>query len=333
MRRRDFIAGLSATAAWPLAARAQQRDQKRRVGILWPLAQDDPFGKVLYAAFLQALAELGWTESKLHIDVRWGPVTAEQAHVFAKELIAQRPDVLTTGTVLLTRVLQQETKTIPIVMHGAGDPLAMGLVRSLARPEGNTTGVTEIFTSLSGKWLEMLREAKPSLARVGLIFDVEKVETGAGKHPFEEGAEQAGAQYGIKTMRMPVRDADEIARTVTAFADEPNGGLIVLPPPLLASERQVLNRLAVQYRLPVCYQERAFVVEGGLLSYGADILDLFRRHGGPDYVDRILRGAKPGDLPIQFPTRFQLVVNLKTAKAMGLRLSESFLIQANEVIE
>jgi putative ABC transport system substrate-binding protein len=328
MRRREFIAGLSgATVTVP--GRAQQPAAMRKLGILWPHNENDPTTKVWYSAFILGLAELGWTEGRnLRIDVRWNPRTVELAQMFAKELIDLRPDILVTGTPRLTRALQQETQSIPIVLVGAGDPLALGLVKSLSRPEGNTTGITDIFPSISGKWLELLRECVPGLARVALIFNPIILTSST---PYD-AAVQAGAKYGVHVTKNPVRNADEIERTVTAFAAEPGGGLIVLPPALLGPERQLLNRLAVQHRLPVIYQDRSFAVEGGLLSYGADMVDM-HRHGAPPYVDRILRGAKPGDLPVQFPTKFTLVVNLKTAKAMGLTISEQFLNLADEVIE
>jgi putative tryptophan/tyrosine transport system substrate-binding protein len=331
MNRREFIAGLGGSAARPVVVRAQQRDRVRRLGILWPGAVNDSVSNIWHNAFVQGLSELGWIEGRnLHIDVRWHPRDAGEARAFARELIDLHPDVLVTGTVLLVRVLQQETHIIPIVMNGAGDPVVSGLVKSLSRPEGNTTGVTDIWTSLSGRWLELLREAMPSLARIALVFNPDR--SGNGRHPFEEAAEQAGVQYGVKTTRMLVRNVDEIESAIPAFAAEPNGGLMVLPPPPVASERETINRLAIRYRLPVSYQDPNFVKEGGLLSYGADFLDM-SRHDVPAYADRILRGAKPGDLPVQFPSKFRLVVNLKTAKAMGLTIPESFLVRADEVIE
>jgi putative tryptophan/tyrosine transport system substrate-binding protein len=329
MRRREFIAGLGSAAAWSMAADAQQAEM-RRLGILWPHNENDSTTKAWYSAFKLGLAEIGWAEGRnLRVDVRWNPRTIEAAETMARELIDLRPEALATGTPRLTRVLQQQTQTIPIVMTGAGDPLAVGLVKSLSRPEGNTTGVTDIFPSIAGKWLELLRECVPSLTRVGLIYNPDILTYST---PYE-AAVQAGAKLGVQVSKTPFRNADEIERAVTAFAAEPGGGLIVLPSAPLPPERQVLNRLAVHYRLPIIYQDRSFAVEGGLLSYGADMVEMMR-HDAPPYVDRILRGAKPGDLPIQFPTKFQLVVNLKTAKAMGLTIPESFLnLQADEVLE
>jgi putative tryptophan/tyrosine transport system substrate-binding protein len=233
-----------------------------------------------------------------------------------------------TATVKPVQALQQQTRTIPIVLVAAGDPLASGLVKSLSRPEGNTTGITDIFPSIVGKWLELLRECVPGLARAALVFNPDTSDIIGQMEPL---AVQAGAQYGVKTIKTPVRNADEIERAIAAFAVEADGGLIVVPPPFLLPERQLLNRLAIQYRLPIIYQNSVFAVEGGLLSYGADMIDVYRR--GPFYVDRILRGTKPGDLPVQFPTKFQLVVNLKTAKAMGLTIPEPILLRADEIIE
>jgi putative tryptophan/tyrosine transport system substrate-binding protein len=328
MKRREFVAGLACTAVTAPAG-AQQPAEMRRLGILWPHNENDPTTKEWYSALITGLAELGWTEGRnLRIDVRWNPRAAEQAQAFAKELVDLRPDVLVTGTARLVRAVQMETRTIPIVLVGAGDPLALGLVKSLSRPEGNTTGITDIFPSISSKWLEIIRELVPGLTKVALIFNPSRL---VASSPFD-AATQAGAKYGVQVVKIPVQNVEDIERAVSAFA-EPGGGLIVLPPPLLPPEREVLNRVAVHYRLPVIYQDRSFAVEGGLLSYGADMLDM-HRHGAPPYVDRILRGTKPGDLPVQFPAKFQLVVNLKTAKAMGLTIPELFLnLQADEVIE
>jgi putative tryptophan/tyrosine transport system substrate-binding protein len=330
VRRREFIVGLGSAAACPLTTYGQQAGVIRRLGILWPHDENDPTTKAWLSAFRLGLAELGWREgANLQVDVRSNPRTIETAETLAKELIDLRPEVLATGTPRLTRVLQQQTQKIPIVIVGAGDPLAVGLVKSLSRPEANTTGVTDIFPTIAGKWLELLRECAPELTRVGLVFNPNILTSSI---PYE-AAVQAAAKLGVQVSKAPFRNADEIERAVTALATEPGGGLIVLPPAPLPPERQLLNRLAVRHRLPIIYQDRSFAVEGGLLSYGADMVEMHRRDA-PPYVDRILRGAKPGDLPIQFPTKFQLVVNLKTAKAMGLTITESFLnLQADEVLE
>jgi putative tryptophan/tyrosine transport system substrate-binding protein len=330
MRRREFIAGLGGAVAWSIAAWAQQDQPMRRLGILWPFAENDPLRRGWTAAFAEGLHELGWTEGhNLRIDTRWNPGTAEQARMVAKELVDLRPDVLVTGTGRLVRVVQQETHVIPIVLAGAGDPLALGLVKSIAHPEGNTTGITDIFPSNAGKWLELLKQSAPGLTQVALIWNPDSL---SSIEYFDTPMAQAASQYGIKSVSVPVSNAGEIENAIATFASAPDGGLIIAPPSFSSVEREVINRLAVRYRLPVIYQDRSFAIEGGLLSYGADFIDIFR-HGAPPYVDRILRGARPGDLSVQFPTKFTLVVNLKTAKAMSLLIPESFLLRAEEVIE
>jgi putative ABC transport system substrate-binding protein len=226
------------------------------------------------------------------------------------------------------RALQEQTRTIPIVMTGAGDPLAQGLVASLSRPEGNTTGVTDIFPSIAGKWIELLKACAPNVARVALIFNPDTIDPVFLKTT-EAAAIDAGAQSGVRAVKMPVRNVAEIERAIPDFAAEPNGGLIMVPP--LPPGREAINRLALRHRLPTVYQDRTYAAEGGLLSYGADMIEVYRT--GAFYVDRILRGAKPGDLPVQFPTKFIFVVNLKTAKAIGLDVSPSVLLRADEVIE
>jgi putative ABC transport system substrate-binding protein len=315
MRRREFIAGLFGAAALPTATRAQQ--PMRRIGILWPMDEGEPVRKLWHAAFVQGLAELGWMEGRnLRIDVRWNPRTTDQMWMAAKELVDLQPDILVSSTGRLTRAIQQHTRTMPIVFVGAGDPLASGIVTSLSRPEGNTTGVTDIFPSIAGKWLELLKLCVPHLGRVALIFNPDSVNS-IFLDSIEEAAVKAGAQYGVEPIKASFRNADEMQRAITAFAAQPAGGLIIVPPPPTDTERELINRLAIRYRMPAIYQDKSFAVEGGLLSYGADMIDMFR-HGGPPYVDHILRGMKPGDLPVQFPTKFILTVNLKTAKATGL---------------
>ncbi len=328
MKRREFIT-LVGAATWPLAARAQQ---PRRIGFLWPQDETDPVGKSWFTAVVMGLAELGWTEgSNLRIDVRWNPKTPEQTRMFVDELINLKPDILVTGTVRLTVAIQQQTQTIPIVFLGAGDPLAQGIVPSLSHPGGNTTGVTDLFAELGGKWLELLRECVPGLTRVGVVFNPAASNNNPRAGPRGYVAE-AASKSGITTVEIPVRDTEEIEKAIPAFAAVPGGGLIVAPPPLFGPQRKLLNGLAIRYQLPVMYQDRSFVAEGGLMSYGADLLYM-DRHDGPPYIDRILRGAKPGDLPVQFPTKLTLSVNLITAKAMGLKIPESFLLRADEQIE
>jgi putative tryptophan/tyrosine transport system substrate-binding protein len=261
VKRRTFISGLGSAAAWSMAAHAQQSDRIRRIGILWPQAESDPVRMAWDAGLRRGLAELGWVEGQnLRIDVRWDPATSEQARMLAKELIDLRPEVLLTATTRVTRAVQEETQTIPIVIMGAGDPQASGLVKSLSHPEGNTTGATDYFPSLAGKWMEILKDCVPGLARVALISNPDRgIPTNA------EPALRAGIRYSVKTVEASVRNAEELKRIIETFAAEPDGGLLILPPPFLASERQLINGLAVQYRLPVIYQDRAYAVEGGLL--------------------------------------------------------------------
>jgi putative tryptophan/tyrosine transport system substrate-binding protein len=335
VRRRDFITLLGgAAAAWPVAARAQQGERMRRIGCLWAFDQADPLGASWADAFMQGLAERGWTEGRnLRVDARWNPRTAEQTESAANELIALKPDVLVAVSPRLVRVLQQKTKTIPIVFVGAGDPLTNGLVPSLSHPGGNATGVTDLFYSIAGKWLELLRECVPGLSRVAVVYAADTVNGGVAGRPFTAiAAAEAGTQYGVTVTDMPVGNLEDIERAIPAFAAEPNGGLIVLQPPLPAPRRKLINALAIRYLLPVTYGDRSFAAEGGLLSYGADFLYMFRSDG-PPYVDRILRGEKPGDLPVQFPTKFILSVNLTTARAIGLKLPESLLARADELLE
>jgi putative ABC transport system substrate-binding protein len=333
MRRRDFIKLLGGTAAaWPIAARAQG-ERMRRIGWLWPFDDNDPAGRLWMAAFKQGLGELGWVEDRnLRIDVRWNPKSPEQTRTSIKELIALQPDVLLALIPRLVLAVQQQTKTIPIVFVGAGDPLQNGIVSNLAHPGGNTTGVTDIFPSIAGKWLELLQQCMPSLARVALLRDASLIVNPARPGSTAGIALAAAREAGLDAVEMPVRNADEIARSIAAFAAEPNGGLVVLPPPFPGPERRLIDGLAIRYGLPVIYQDRSMAVEGGLLAYGTDIVHMFG-HDAPPYVDRILRGAKPGDLPVQFPTKFVLTVNVTTAKAMGLTIPESLLARADEVIE
>jgi putative ABC transport system substrate-binding protein len=296
------------------------------------MEENDPVRKFWAAGVIEGLAKLGWSQGRnLRLEARWNPRTPEQVQLDAKALVDPRPDVLVASTVRLVRALQEQTRTIPIVMIGAGDPLASGLVTSLARPEGNTTGVTDIFPSIAGKWLELLKACAPDLARVALIFNPDTANPVFVK-TIKAATIDAGAQSGVRAVKMPVRDVAEIERAIPDFAAEPNGGLIIVPPQPSGPEREAINRLAVRHHLPSVYQDRSQVAEGGLLSYGADMVEMYRTDG-PFYVDRILRGAKPGDLPVQFPTKFIFVVNLKTANAMGLNVPPSILLRADEVIE
>jgi putative ABC transport system substrate-binding protein len=305
----------------------------RRIGFLWNLDPNDPVGKSWVAALMQGLAGLGWVEGRsLRVDVRWDPRTPEQTRTFGQELIALHPDVLVTGTPRLTLALQQMTKTIPIVFVGAGDPLAQGIITSAAHPGGNTTGVTDLLPGLGSKWLELLKECMPSLSRVALIHNADLANPNPGANRSAISAAEAGAQYGVMVSETLVRNPDEIERAISAFAATSGGGLIVLPPPLPGPDRKLVNGLAIRHGLPVLYQDRSFAVDGGLLAYGTDMIYMFG-HDAPPYIDRILRGEKPGDLPVQYPTKFILTVNLTTAKAMGLKIPESFLLRAAELVE
>jgi len=328
MRRRDFIAGLGGAVAWPLVARAQQPNRVRRIGVLTAGDEDDKASKAFRSGFTQGLEALGWTDGRnVRIDFRWAGNNLDRIRMFAKELIDLRPDVIVVASTVATRAVQQQTRTIPIIMSGVGDPVASGLVGSISRPEGNTTGVINTFPSLGGKWLELLKEAVPRLARVGFVFN-----PGIYFGTYFASVEATAAQHAVTAVRIPVRNSTEIERVIEAFAAEPNGGLI-LPPPtfVVGADRELLNRLTVRHRLPTIEMARLSAAEGGLISYGPVFAEQYRLSAS--YVDRILRGAKPSELPVQFPTKFELVINLKTAKAIGLTIPESFLLRADEVIE
>jgi putative tryptophan/tyrosine transport system substrate-binding protein len=335
VRRREFITLLGGVAAgWPLAVRAQERERMRRIGVLLPQDETDQAVRPWMAALKRGLADLGWVEGRnLRVDVRWNPKTSEQTRMFIDELIALQPDVLVTGVARLVLAVQERTKTIPIVFIGAGDPLARGLVSSISHPGGNTTGVTDLLPGLGGKWLELLKECMPTLTRVALIQNSALALPGplTGNTNYLSATE-AGPHYGVTVTFAPVANLDDIETKVRAFTADPGGGLIVLPPPLPDAQRRLLNGLAIRYGLPALYQERSFAVEGGLLAYGTDFLNMFG-HDAPPYINKILRGVKPGELPVQFPTKFILTVNTTTARAMGLKIPESFLARADELIE
>jgi putative tryptophan/tyrosine transport system substrate-binding protein len=332
MRRRELITFLGGAAAWPLAARAQQNGRTRRIGVLTYGAEGDPVQKANLAALREGVAKLGWTEGRnLRIDVRFAAGDLGRIYAYAGELVSLAPDVIVVSAATVgTRAVQQATQTIPIVFLGGGDPVVNGVVRSIARPEGNTTGFSSIENSIAGKWLELLKEAMPHLTRMALIFNSELLSTGAGP-AYISLIEAAAPALSVQTIRTPFRDGIDIVRAIDAFAAEPNGGLIVLPPPPNGANLETILRLAAQHRQPAIYTNRESADAGGLISYGPNVADRFRRAAG--YVDRLLRGAKVSDLPVQFPTKFELVVNLKTAKAIGLTIPEAFLLRADELIE
>jgi putative ABC transport system substrate-binding protein len=329
MKRREFIALLGGAAAtWPLAARAQQTERVRRICVLMSTAVDDPQDQARLAAFAQGLQELGWTIGRnLRIDYRWGASSPDNTRKYAAELAALAPDVmLTSGTIALAAV-QQISHTIPVVFVNLIDPVSGGFVESLARPGGNATGFLLFEYGISGKWLELLKEIAPRVTRVAVLRDPTQVSGGG-----QLGAIQSAAsQLGVEFRPVGVRDAKEIERGITDFARGSNGGLIVTAGTQAREHRELIIGLAARYRLPVVYFNRLFVEAGGLISYGADTIDPLRR--AANYVDRILEGEKPADLPVQAPTKFELVINLKTARALGLDVPATVLARADEVIE
>jgi putative ABC transport system substrate-binding protein len=328
LKRREFITLLGSAVAWPLAARAQQPERMRRIGALMNVAADDPVGQARIAAFLQGLQELGWTVGgNVRIDYYWPAGNADRTRGYAAELAALAPDViLTTGSATVGPLLQA-TRAVPIVFVTAVDPVGAGFVASLARPGGNVTGFLAFEYGISAKWLELLKEIAPRVTRAAVIRDP-AIAAGAG----QLGAIQSVApSFGVELSPVNVRDATEIERDVAAFARAPNGGLIVTPSALTLNHRVQIITLAAQHKLPAVYSDRHWVTGGGLISYGPDRVDQYRR--AASYVDRILKGEKPADLPVQAPTRYELVINLKTAKALGLDVPPMLLARADEVIE
>jgi putative ABC transport system substrate-binding protein len=329
MQRRNFIIGIVCSAAiCPLAARAQISDRMRRIGVLMALAADDPEGQARLVAFVQGLQESGWTDGRnVRVDTRWAAGDADRFRRYAAELIALAPDVILASGGTGTGALLQATRTVPIVFTQTNDPVGAGYVDSLARPGGNATGFTNMEYGTSGKYLELLKEIAPRMARAAVLRDP-TIPQGIGQF----GAIQAVApSFGVELRPIDVRDAPEIERAVTEFARSANGGLIVSASALTAVHRNLIITLAARHKLPAVYWDRFFVTAGGLISYGADTIDPHRRAAG--YVDRILKGAKPADLPVQSPTKYELAINLKTAKALGLTVPPTLLALANEVIE
>ena len=328
MRRREFIAGLGSTAAWPVVARAQQPERMRRIGLLLSATADDAEFQVWVGAFLQGLAILGWTLGEnLRIDTRWAGTNAADIHTHAAELVALQPEViLAHGTSSVTPLLQI-TRTVPVVFVSTTDPVGAGLVNSFTRPGGNATGFMAFEYSLSAKWLELLKRITPDVMRVGVLR-----ETGQGSGTNYFAVIQAVAPL-LKVEVSPVNasDAEEIERAITIYSRAPNGGLVVTPSPAARQHSNLIVKLTAQHRLAAVYPYRYFMAGGGLISYGPNQIDQYRRAAG--YVDRILRGAKAADLPVQLPVKFEMVVNLKTAKALGLTVPQSILLRADELIE
>jgi putative tryptophan/tyrosine transport system substrate-binding protein len=330
MRRREFITLLGgAAAAWPLTARAQQSDRMRRVGVLMAHLNDDPEYQARIVAFQQALALLGWTDGRnVQIDIRWATTNADEIRRHAAELVASAPDVILAATGTTTAgPLLQATRTVPIVFTIVVDPVGAGFVASLARPGGNATGFLLFEYGLSAKWLELLKQIAPGVTRVAVLRDP-TIASGIGQF----GAIQSAApSLGIEASPVNVRDVDDIERDLSAFARSLNGGVIVTSSPEATRHRDLIIALASRHRLPAVYAGRYFVTEGGLISYGPDYVDQYRRAAA--YVDRILKGEKPADMPVQAPTKYELAINLKTAKSLGLAVPPSLLARADEVIE
>jgi putative ABC transport system substrate-binding protein len=328
MRRGEFVGGIACALAWPLAARAQKPEQVRRIGVLLPASADDSQFQARIGAFLQGLQQLGWTIGhNVQIDTRWATANAADIRRHAAELVALAPDVILAHAAPAVGPLLQATRTVPIVFPVVVDPVAAGYVDSLARPGGNATGFMGYEYSLSGKWLELLKQIAPSVTRVAVLRDPD-LSSGTGQF----GAIQAVAPLlRVEVNPIDVRDAGGIERAVAALALSPNGGLIVPGSAAAQRHRELIVTLAARHKLPTVYFDRTFVAAGGLVSYGADQIDQYRRAAG--YVDRILKGEKPADLPVQAPTRYDLVLNLKTAKALGLDVPATVLARADEVIE
>ena len=329
MKRREFITLVGGAAAWPVVARAQQAERVRRVGVLMQSPADEPEAQARLAAFLEGLHEAGWAIGRnVRIDSRWSGRDAARLRRDAAELVALGPDVVLAGVGGTIPALQQASHTMPIVFAQGLDPVGNDYVESLARPGGNVTGFNQLDYGLAGKWLELLKELAPKITRVAVLRDAGSAPAGVGQWAVI-GA--AAASLDIEPRPIRLRDIPEIESAVAAFAREPNGGLIVVVSAGSLTHRDLIVTLAAQHRLPTVYFNRSFVAGGSLISYGANVIDHYRRAAG--YVDRILRGAKPADLPVQNPTKYELVINLKTSKILGLTVPPSLLARADEVIE
>jgi putative tryptophan/tyrosine transport system substrate-binding protein len=329
MKRREFIAGLGSAAAWPVVARAQQQDQPvRRIGVLMSGDENDFLAKARISAFTQALADLGWTVGRgMRMDLRWAGGDTNRIRTLAHELVGLRPDMILAGGAPATSALQRETRTIPIVFVTVSDPVAIGIVPRLDRPNGNITGFATNEGSMGGKWLELLSEIAPGLKRAAVIFYPDT----ASAYYYMSSLEAAARSLKVALITAPVHSDVEIETAITALGREAGGGLVVMPGAFMTVHHTPIISAAARNNVPAVYDLSVFARDGGLLSYGVEPVDLFRRAAA--YVDRILRGAKPGDLPVQFPTKFEMAVNLKTAKALGLAVPQSILLRADEVIE
>jgi putative ABC transport system substrate-binding protein len=331
MRRRDFIKVIGSTVGWPLAAHAQQPERMRRIGVLMAYAEGDREGQAFLAAFREELKKLGWAEGRsIQIDVRWAPASSKEnlRRQFAQELIALQPDLIVSHGTPNTATLHEITRTVPVAFVNASDPIGSGFVTSFPKPGGNITGFINMEPTMAGKWVELLKEIAPRVTNCALLFNPA---TAPYADYFVVPFNDAAASLAVKGVIARVRDAGELETAITTQAREPNSGLVVMPDTFTTVHRAKITALANQHLLPAVYPFRFFSTSGGLLSYGSDTNDSYRRAAG--YADRILRGEKPSELPVQAPAKFQLVVNLKTATSLGLTIPTSLLVAADEVIE
>jgi putative tryptophan/tyrosine transport system substrate-binding protein len=328
MRRRDFIAGLGSAVAWPVAARAQQPGRMRRIGVLMSYDENDPAAKARVSAFTHALADLGWADGRnVRMDLRWGGGETNRIRALARELVGLQPDIIVTHAVPATAAVQRETRTIPIVFTNVVEPVDRGFVAGLNRPGGNITGFSTLEASLGGKWLELLLEIAPGLNRAAVMFNPDS----APISTYMPSIETAARSLKVAPIMAPVHGDVEIEATIIALGGAPGGGLVVIPDVFMGTHRAPIISAAARNNVPVVNGLSEFARDGGLLSYAVDRVDTFR--GAATYVDRILRGAKPADLPVQAPTKYELIINLKTAKALGLSIPETLLATADEVIQ
>ena len=329
MRRREFITLIgSLAAAWTLGARAQQPERMRRIGFLTPTVESDPEAQLPVAAFRNGLEEHGWIDGRnIRIDYRFGGGDANLMPKFAKELVELRPDVIVASATAAATAVRQQTLSIPIVFVQIPDPVATGYVTNLARPDGNITGFTNFEFSIGGRWLQVLKECSPGVSRIAVVFDPANPSWAA----YLRTIEAAAPSFSVQLTPVGVHDAAEVENGITTFAREPNGALVVLPGPATVAHRGPIIAMAARHRLPAIFPYRYFVTDGGLMSYGVNVSDLHKQ--AATYVDRLLKGAKPADLPVVLPTKFDLVLNLKTAKALGLTIPPTLLTSADEVIE
>jgi putative tryptophan/tyrosine transport system substrate-binding protein len=329
MRRREFITLLAgAAAAWPLAARAQQDERVRRIGVLMGIGENDPEAKPRAEALRNGLQELGWTEGRnIHLDYRWTAGDLDRTRRFAKEIVELKPDVIVVHSTPAVNALRQLTSTTPMVFVLIADPIGSGFVESLAHPGGNLTGFMNVDAPMAGKWLELITEIAPKVKRVALVFNPRTSPYQSYLRSFDESA----PKFKVQAIATPVLDAAELERAIAALGQQPDSALFVVPDVFVQVHRELIIRLADRYRLPAVYPYRFFVTSGGLMSYGIDTVIVFRQ--AATYVDRILKGTAPADLPVQAPAIFKLVINLKAAKAIGIAIPESFLLRADEVIE